>query len=84
MSHWKLAFAWSVAVAVSPALAHPSAPDSPSGAPAAGPDARYCLRVDPITGTLTERVRCWTRRQWDEQGVDVDQAWAEDGVRVIE
>jgi hypothetical protein len=85
MSHWKLALACSLAAAaVSPALAHPPGRDSAAGAPAAGPEARYCLRVDPITGTLAERVRCWTRAQWDEQGVDVDQAWGKDGVSVIE
>jgi hypothetical protein len=70
-------------VAASPALAQAADRDAVAGAPAAGPDARYCLRVEPLTGTLTERVRCWTRDQWDEQGVDVDKAWAKDGVNVI-
>ena len=55
-----------------------------TGAPAAGPEARYCLRVEPVTGTLVERVRCWTRGQWVEQGVDVDKEWAKEGVSVIE
>ena len=58
-------------------------PDS-VGAPTASPDARYCMRVGPITGSLVERVRCWTREQWAEQGVDVDKEWAEEGVTVIE
>jgi len=84
MSHWKWAVACSLAVAGSPASAHPPARDPMAGAPAAGRDARYCLRVEPVTGTLTERVRCWTRAQWDEQGVEVDKAWAEDGVSVVD
>jgi hypothetical protein len=40
--------------------------------------------VEPVTGTLVERVRCWTRAQWAEQGVDVDKEWAREGVTVIE
>lgn len=85
MSHRKLAVAFSlIVVAVSPVLAQPAGRDSMAGAPAAGPGARYCLRVEPVTGTLIERVRCWTRAQWAEQGVDVDKEWAREGVTVIE
>lgn len=83
MSHWKLAVAFSL-FGVSPALAQPPEGDAMAGAPAAGPAARYCLRVEAVTGTLTEQVRCWTRRQWEEQGVDVDKEWAREGVKVIE
>lgn len=85
MSHRKLAVTFSLlAVAVSPVLAQTPDRDSMAGAPEAGPEARYCLRVEPVTGTLVERVRCWTRRQWTEQGVDVDKEWAREGVTVIE
>ena len=84
MSHKKLALAFSLIAAASPALAQPSGRDDMTGAPAAGPEARYCLRVAPDTGSLVERVRCWTRRQWDEQGVDLDREWAKEGVTVIE
>ncbi len=52
------------------------------GAPAAGPDARYCMRVE-LTGNVVEPVRCWTREKWAEQGVDVDKEWAREGIRVI-
>jgi hypothetical protein len=84
MSHKKLALTFSLVVAVSPALAQPAERSSATGAPTAGQDARYCLRVEAVTGTLVERVRCWTRRQWAEQGVDVDKEWAREGVSVIE
>jgi hypothetical protein len=73
-----------ISVAVSPVLAQSAGRDNLAGAPAAGPEARYCLRVEPVTGTLVERVRCWTRAQWVEQGVDVDKEWAREGVTVIE
>ncbi len=84
MSHMKLALAFSLIAAVSPAMAQPSGRDDMTGAPAAGPEARYCLRVAAATGSLVERVRCWTREQWAEQGVDVDREWAKEGVGVIE
>ena len=85
MSHKKLAVTFSlIVVAVSPVLAQSADRDSMTGAPAAGPEARYCLRVEPVTGTLVERVRCWTRAQWVEQGVDVDKEWAKEGVSVID
>jgi hypothetical protein len=85
MSLKKLAVTFTlIVVAVSPAAAQPGGRDSTAGAPAAGPEARYCLRVEPLTGTLVERVRCWTRERWTQQGVDVDREWAREGVTVIE
>jgi hypothetical protein len=85
MPHRKLAVALSlIVVAASPVLALPAQRDPGSGAPAAGPNARYCLRVEPITGSLIGGVRCWTREEWTELGVDIDKDWAKEGVRVIE
>ena len=84
MAYKTLALTFSLIAAVAPAVAQTSGRDDMAGAPAAGPEARYCLRVAADTGTLIERVRCWTRRQWDDQGVDVDKEWAREGVTVIE
>ena len=85
MSHRKWAAAFSlILVAVSPVLAQPAERESMAGAPAAGPDARYCLRVEPVLGTRMERIRCWTRERWAGLGVDVDREWAKEGVRVID
>ena len=64
--------------ATQPELANP-----PTAAPAASPDARYCLRIEAVTGTRLEKVRCWTRQEWAEQDVDVDREWAKEGVAVI-
>jgi hypothetical protein len=81
----KLALTFSlVVVAASPALTQPVERDEMTGAPAAGPDARYCLRVEAITGTRVERIRCWTRERWAGMGVDLDREWAKEGVRVVE
>lgn len=52
-------------------------------APAGTADTRYCLRVERATGSLVETVRCWTRQQWAEQGVNVDKEWDKEGVRVL-
>ena len=52
-------------------------------APSAGANARYCLRIEAITGTRLEEVKCWTRQEWAEQGVDVDKDWAKEGVAVL-
>ena len=53
-----------------------AAPEAPEG-------ALYCLKMEPITGTRIGSVLCWTRQQWAENDVDLDKAWAEDGVEVI-
>jgi hypothetical protein len=51
-------------------------------APAGVEGTRYCMRVDPITGSLVETIQCWTREEWAEQGVDVDKEWTREGVKV--
>ncbi|MCL6699442.1 hypothetical protein LZ496_11695 [Sphingomonas sp. NSE70-1] len=71
-----------IVAAASPLSASQPQGEPSASAPAAGPDALYCLRVDPFTGTHIERIKCWTREQWTDQGVDVDLVWAKDGVEV--
>lgn len=69
------------------AIASPVSATSPEldqRAPAGGPDTKYCMRVEPATGTLIEKVRCWTRDEWADKGVDVDEDWASEGVAIIE
>jgi len=68
--------------AASPVSATTPDRDPTMGAPAAGPDARYCMRIE-ITGSRLEEVKCWTREKWAEEEVDVDKEWADEGVRVI-
>ena len=45
--------------------------------------ALYCLKMEPITGTRIGSVLCWTRQEWADNDIDVDEAWAEDGVKVV-
>ena len=54
-----------------------------TAAPPGTPNTKYCMRI-VLTGNVMEPVRCWTRGEWAEQGVDVDKDWADEGVRVIE
>jgi len=70
-----------VAVAA-PAFGTTAQPSSMSQAPAGTPQTKYCMRVDPITGSLVQTVQCWTREEWAEQGVDVDREWAKNGINV--
>jgi hypothetical protein len=84
MSNKKLAVLAGLIFATSPLLAQATEANSMAGAPAAGPNAKYCMRIAPATGSLVEVVRCWTRDQWSEQGVDVDKEWSKEGVSVRE
>jgi hypothetical protein len=52
-------------------------------APPGTPQTKYCMYIEAITGTRLEEVKCWTREEWAEQGVDVDQDWPKEGVRTI-
>lgn len=78
-----LAVVFSTIVAISPLAAASPEQDPTAGAPPAGPDAKYCLRVDALTGSNIETVKCWTREKWADQGVDVDREWAKEGVKVV-
>jgi hypothetical protein len=54
-----------------------------TGAPPGTATTRYCLRVDPPTGSRIETIQCRTREDWADLDVDVDQEWAANGVRVL-
>jgi hypothetical protein len=83
MAYKELLVALSMIACASPVSAELPGPTGEATAPAAGPGARYCLRVDPATGSRIETIRCETRETWAELDVDVDKEWATEGVRVI-
>ena len=70
--------------AASPLAATAQEPAPASVAPAGTPQTKYCMHIEAVTGTRLEEVKCWTRAEWAEQGVDVDLEWAKEGVRIIE
>ena len=82
MAHRSWMFALGLAALAAPLSANDPRP-APPPAPEAGPNARYCMKVEPMTGSRIETVRCWTREEWAYQGVDVDKDWAKEGVAVI-
>jgi hypothetical protein len=83
MAHGKLIVALGMIAAASPLSANQPEQPVPAVAPAGGPDTRYCMRVEPVTGSRIETIECWTRQEWAQQGVDVDLEWAEEGVAVL-
>ena len=83
MAHKEIALALGIIVATSSVSATVQDPAPTMGAPAGTPETRYCMRIEAITGSRIEELKCWTREEWAEQGVDVDVDWAKEGVRTI-
>ena len=83
MAHKELVLALSMIVAASPVSAASQDPTPERAAPAGTPETKYCMHIEAITGSRIEEVKCWTRMEWAEQGVDVDRDWAKEGVRTI-
>ena len=72
---------FALVLAAAPAAGQYPAP--PPAAPPGTPETIYCMHIEAITGTRLEELKCWTRAEWAEQGVDVDKEWAKEGVRTI-
>ena len=77
MAHTKLIVGLSVMVAGLPLSAADAA------APPAPPTAKYCLSLEPMTGSHIATVQCRTRDEWAWDDINVDQEWHENGVAVI-
>ncbi len=82
MAHKKLVAAFGMIVAATAVSATNPEPTTMTAAPMASADAKYCLRVEPATGSRLEFVLCLTRQEWAEQGVDLDKEWAKEGVAI--
>jgi len=78
----KLAFALSI-VAASPVSAAVQDVSPGLGAPEGTPATLYCMHIEAITGSRLEKLKCWTRAEWADRGVDVDKDWAKEGVKTI-
>ena len=74
-----LAFGLLTAAPVSATIQDPQMPGAPEGTA----ETKYCMRIEAITGSRIEEVKCWTRQEWAERGVDVDVDWVKEGVRTI-
>jgi hypothetical protein len=82
MAHKELVVALSMIVTASPVLASSPEPTAKT-APAGTAETRYCLRVEPVIGSLIQTVQCWTREEWAAKEVDVDKEWAREGVKIL-
>jgi hypothetical protein len=60
-----------------------NAQPAPTAPPPGTASTRYCLRVDPLTGSHVQTIQCKTREEWAALDVDVDQEWPENGVRIL-
>ena len=83
MAHKEIVLALGMIVAATPASGNIQDPAPTTGAPVGTAETRYCMRIEAITGSRIEELKCWTREEWAEQGVDVDVDWAKEGVRTI-
>lgn len=83
MAHKQLLVALSLMVTGVPVAAGEPEAVTTEAAPAGTAETRYCLRIEAITGSRLEEVKCWTRQEWAENDVDVDKEWAKEGVSVI-
>ena len=86
MAHKEWLLALTLIVATSPVSA--AGEDRPQVFPAAvaptgTPQTQYCMYIETITGSRLEEIKCWTREEWAERGVDVDKDWPKEGVRTI-
>jgi hypothetical protein len=84
MAHRELVIALGLIAAASPASVAAQFADPPlTISPAAASDpAKYCMHVT-ITGNIPDTVRCWTRLEWADQGVDVDKEYPKEGVAIL-
>ena len=69
--------------AASPASATSGDRSQMATAPSGTASTRYCMRIEAITGSRLEQLRCWTREDWAYRGVDVDRDWPANGVRTV-
>jgi hypothetical protein len=83
MAHKALVLCLGALVAASPLSASVQDPREMSREPEGTSETKYCMHIEAITGSRIEEVKCWTRAEWAERGVDVDEDWAKEGVRTI-
>ncbi len=69
MAHRTIALALTIALAASPAFAA-----GQSGKASENGEKKYCLQVEPVTGSRIIRQECKTKEQWAREGVEVGKA----------
>ena len=64
-------------IAAAALIAAPATAKAPADAPKAGKTAiaeqKYCIEYEKMTGSRVSRQECRTKKEWAEEGVDVDE-----------
>ena len=47
--------------------------DAPKASRAAASEQKYCIEYEKMTGSRVSRQECRTKKEWAEEGVDVDE-----------
>jgi hypothetical protein len=68
MAHKVMVFGLTLILAIASASAAPPTPSVTARAQA----TKYCVRVEPFTGSRVTSTECKTREQWAKEGVNVD------------
>jgi hypothetical protein len=72
MTYKALAAALVVSIVTSPAFANGTADQKSAKGQASVGERKYCLKGD-ITGTRIAREQCRTKKEWAEEGVQIDE-----------
>ena len=68
----KLFLIAATALIATPATAKAPA-EGPKAAKAAASEQKYCIEYEKMTGSRVSRQECRTKKQWAEEGVNVDE-----------
>jgi hypothetical protein len=68
-----LSFFTGLMLVASPAVA---ADQSASKAPSRAQEKTYCLQLEAFTGSRISRTECKTKKQWELEGVNIDEVLA--------
>jgi len=72
MTYKVLAAALAVSIVTSPTIAKGTTDQKSQKAEASVDTQKYCIKFDDITGTRISRQECRTKKQWADEGVQVD------------
>ena len=69
----KLILIAAAALITAPATAKAPADGPKAGKAAAAAEQKYCIEYEKMTGSRVSRQECRTKKEWAEEGVDVDE-----------
>ena len=73
MTYKVLAAALVVSIVTSPAIAKGTTDHRSDQGKASADTKKYCIKYDDITGTRISREECRTKKEWADEGVQIDE-----------